>query len=78
MDTQTLVNSLLAICGGLAGVVLKAMWNALTQLRRDMADLQESISRNYVRRDDFRDHAKRVEELLDRIYEKLDGKADKP
>lgn len=78
MDSQTLINGLFALCGALGGFVLKATWDALSQLRKDMAALQESITTSYVRRDDFKDHALRVETLLDRIYEKLDSKADKP
>jgi hypothetical protein len=77
MDSQTLINALFAVCGALGGFVLKATWDALAQLRQDMAALQESLTTHYVRRDDFKDHALRVETLLDRIYEKLDAKADK-
>lgn len=76
--SQTVINGLFAVCGALGGGVLKAMWDAMNQLRKDLAALQKSISENYVRRDDFKDHAQRVETLLDRIYEKLDSKADKP
>lgn len=78
MDAQMLINALFALSGGLGGFVLKAMWDAIQSMRKDMENLQKSITENYVRRDDFKDHALRVETLLDRIYEKLDGKADKP
>lgn len=76
--TQLALNWAFALVGALGGLILKAMWDALTAMRRELALLQDSISSNYVRRDDFKMHAQRVELLLDRIYEKLDGKADKP
>lgn len=77
MEPQTLINGLFAVVGSLGGFVLKTCWDAMTSMRRDLVSLQESISRNYVRRDDFRDHAQRVETVLDRIEAKLDNKADK-
>ena len=75
--TQLVLNWGFALVGALGGLILKATWDALTTMRKDLASLQESISANYVRRDDFKSHAQRVELLLDRIYEKLDEKADK-
>ena len=66
------------MAGSLGTFILKTLWDANTQLRSDLANLNEKIGRDYVRRDDFRDHAARVEEMLDRIFDKLDGKADKP
>jgi len=66
------------VAGSLGTFILKTLWDANTQLRSDLANLNEKIGRDYVRRDDFRDHAARVEEMLDRIFDKLDGKADKP
>lgn len=77
MDTQTTLNALFGICGALGGFVLKAMWDALTSLRRDLADLQASIADNYVRQRDYQAHADRVLAMLDKIYDKLDTKVDK-
>lgn len=78
MFDQSYVNWAFTALGAMGGFILKATWDALVQLRKDMSALQESISTNYVRRDDFKTHAQRVELLLDRIYERLDSKADKP
>ena len=75
---QTIVNWAFGVAGALGSFVLKALWDANTQLRNDLANLNEKIGREYVRRDDFKDHAARVEEMLTRIFDKLDGKADKP
>ena len=81
---QTILNWAFSIAGALGSFVLKALWDAMTQLRLDNAtlvkqigELSDKIGREYVRRDDFKDHAARVEEMLARIFEKLDGKADK-
>ena len=76
-DAQWLVNAFFAVSGSLGGFILKATWDALKDLQRDMSALQSSIANTYVRKDDFRDHATRVENALARIEAKFDGKADK-
>lgn len=77
MDTQVLLNALFGLAGMLGGAVLRATWAALEKMREDLGALQKSIGETYVRRDDFRDHAMRVEATLERIEAKLDMKADK-
>ena len=76
-DMQWLADALFAVCGILGGFILKATWDAVKDLQRDMSALQGSIASTYVRKDDFRDHATRVENALARIEAKFDGKADK-
>jgi len=77
MDAQTLINGLFGVCGALGGFILKATWDDLKAMRLHIEALQKSITDGYVRIDDFHRHAQRVETLLDRIYDKLDSKADK-
>lgn len=77
MDAQTLVNVGFALAGTLAGFILRATWAALEAMRADLGALQRSIAETYVRRDDFRDHAARIETVLERIEAKIDLKVDK-
>ena len=77
MEPQSLINlGIGAFCAG-AGFIIRALWDAVTSLRADLGALQKNMGDTYVRRDDFKEHAGRVLELLDRIYEKLDTKADR-
>lgn len=78
MDAQHLIDALFGICGVLVGVVLRTMWADLKTQTKALSDLNEKISREYVRRDDFKDFAKDVKEMLTRIFDKLDEKANKP
>lgn len=78
MDWQWAFNVAMALAGALGGFVLSATWNALTRMQADLQTLQKSISDTYLRRDDFRIHAERIEAMLIRIENKLDDKADKP
>lgn len=77
MAAQDIINVLFAVCGGMGGFILKNIWDALQLLRSDLAALQQSIANNYVRKDDFRDHASRVEALLLEIRNDLKHKVDK-
>jgi prefoldin subunit 5 len=82
---QTIVNWAFGAVGILGGVVLREMWEAIKALRKDnealidrIAQLNEKIGREYVRRDDYRDDIAEVKAMLARIFDKLDEKADKP
>ena len=63
--------------GGLGGWVLKAVWEAIRDLKNDVKDLGHEVRVSYVRRDDFLDAIDRIETMLSRIFDKLDDKADK-
>lgn len=78
MDSQWAFNIAMTLAGALGGFVLSATWNAVIKLQADHQALQKSISDTYLRRDDFRIHAERIEAMLIRIENKLDDKADKP
>ena len=75
---QTIVNCAFGLVGALGGFIVKAMWDAIDKLRRDLAELNAQIAREYVRRDDYRDDITEIKGLLSRIFDKLDEKADKP
>ena len=78
METQTIINlGIGLVCTG-AGFIIRALWDAVTAMRKDLGDLQHNIAQDYARRDEFRDVVNRVMERLDSIYEKLDSKADRP
>jgi hypothetical protein len=77
MDAQTIFNTLIGLAGGLAAFLLKSTWDAIARQQNELQEFQTAVAANYVRRDDFKDHARRVEQLLDHIVAKLDAKVDK-
>jgi hypothetical protein len=77
MPSQELFNILVMGVGGLGGWVLKAVWEAIRDLKNDVKDLGHEVRVGYVRRDDFLDAIDRIETMLSRIFDKLDDKADK-
>jgi hypothetical protein len=76
-DGQHLFNTIIALCGALGGWILKTIWDAIKEIKRDVKDLNREVNQDFVRKDDFRDAVKRIEDMLGKIFDKLDGKADK-
>lgn len=70
---QGIINWVFAFAGALMGWILKVVWDAINDLQRDLRDVEQ----DYVRKDDFRDAIGRIEAMLTRIFDKLDGKVDK-
>lgn len=77
MDAQTIFN--VGAGAALAGIgwFARQLWDAVAMLRKDLHTLEREIPVYYVRRDDFLEHTRRVEDMLSKIFDRLDGKQDK-
>lgn len=60
------------------------MWTSIRELRKDLDDLRVHIAEDYVPKADFKDAMSgfykavaEVKELIQRLFDKLEGKADK-
>ena len=77
-DYQTLID----IVGGailtVAGWLLRELWGAVKELQRDLNKLEANMPKEYVLKVDLDQRMKHIEDMFQRIYDKLDGKADKP
>lgn len=84
MDWQHVINvgagGVLAVIGWFA----RQLWDAVKALQEDMKRLEISIADNYVKKADMTQMKSdinvrfdRVEHLLDKVYEKLENKADR-
>ena len=81
---QTLVNWLLAGFGGLIGFLLNVVWQAVKDLQKaDIAlaervgEIEVLVAGSYITKTDFTSVTDAIFRKLDRIEDKLDGKADK-
>jgi hypothetical protein len=78
MDHQTLIN----VGGGviLAGIGwwARIIWESVQRLKEDLHEIEVDLPKSYVTKDDFNQTMKHIESMFQRIYDKLDGKADKP
>ena len=77
MDHQTIVN----VGGGviLAGIGwwARVIWEAVQNLKEDLHKIEVELPKSYVTKDDFTKTMRHIEDMFQRIYDKLDGKADK-
>lgn len=77
MDLQTVINALLALIIGGIGWAARELWGAVKKLRDDLQKIEVALPSNYVRKDEFADGIKEIKEMLGKIFDRLDNKADK-
>ena len=81
---QQMFNVLFAVAGALGGWWMKAMWESVKELRHtdralttEVSELKVLVAGQYMKRDEFERTSQAIFTKLDRIEDKLDGKADK-
>jgi hypothetical protein len=77
MDTQTLMNIASTVAIAIGGWFAREVWGAVKELRSDLHHLEVDLPKNYVSRFDMDKRMEHIETMFQRIYDKLDGKADK-
>lgn len=74
MDNQQLFNLVVSIAGFLAIYVI----NNLTRQIQRLEDKVNELPHTYVAKDDYRSDISEIKSMVKQIFDKLDGKADKP
>ena len=77
MENQHLINMFLGIGMTVVGWFARELWGAVKELKADLAALREDLPKEYVAKDDYREDIREIKALLERIFEKLENKADK-
>jgi len=77
MDWQNLINLVGGAALAVIGWFARQLWDAVQKLKTDMSKLELFISDNYVKKDDFKDGIKELKDMLGKIFDKLDNKADR-
>lgn len=72
MDQQT-INLILGACMAVAGWFARELWTAVQELKNDLSKLPTI----YVVRQDYKDDMREVKDMLSKIFDRLDNKADK-
>ena len=72
MDQQT-INLILGACMAVAGWFARELWAAVQELKNDLSKLPTI----YVVRQDYKDDMREVKEMLSKIFDRLENKADK-
>ena len=73
MDNLGLHDLLWVAATGLIEFFVKAIWTKIETLDREMKE----VSMMYVRREDYRDDIRDIKDMLGKIFDRLETKADK-
>lgn len=76
-EVQWLINTGFVVISSILGWLGRQLWDAVGSLKKDLSKLREEIANDRVHKSDFKDLSDAIFRKLDRIEDKLDGKADK-
>ena len=77
MDTQTMINIGAGLALSVIGWLARTLWDAVTKLQNEIHQLEVDLPSNYIRKDEFAESMKEIKDMLARIFDKLDQKADR-
>lgn len=77
MESQHLINVMLGISSAVFGWLARELWTAVKDLKEDLTKLSVELPKTYVTRDDYRADLKEIKDMLGKIFDRLDHKADK-
>lgn len=85
---QMIFNWAVAAAGAAGGWILKVIWDAIVELKKDLRQMDVKMHEDFVRRDDFKeavgeikqdmkDGFNKIDSTLGLIFKKLEKKEDK-
>ena len=77
MDTQAVMNFISVSAIAVGGWFAREIWGAVKELRKDLHAMETDLPKSYVSKFDMDKRMDHIEVMFQRIYDKLDGKADK-
>lgn len=70
---QTLINWVFAGAGAALGWILKVVWDAIQDLKKDIRQIERDLPEIYVRRDDFKDAVKEIKDDMKAGFSSVDA-----
>ena len=77
MDAQTAINLVGGAILAIVGWVARQLYQSIRDLQQDIKGTEVSLPTNYVQKTEFNSNLKEIKEMLNKIFDKLDDKADK-
>ena len=77
MDTQGLINLAAGAAIAIGGWFARQLWDSVQALKSDVHRIEVDMPKTYVMKEDLDKRMDHIEDMFKRIYDKLDGKADK-
>lgn len=77
INLQILFNLGVGAVFAIGGWFFRQLWDATTELRKDLHSIEKALPVHYVRREEFTEIMREIRAMFEKIHDKLDGKADK-
>jgi len=77
METQQIIDAVLGAGLSVMGWFARELWAAVKELKSDLSKLREDLPSTYITKDDYRSDMRDIKDMLNKIFDKLDGKQDK-
>ena len=77
MDAQMIINLLVGSGLGVLGWFARQLWDAVERLKTDIQRIEVCLPSHYSRKDDIQCRFDKIDLTLEKIFIKLDTKADK-
>ena len=77
MDWQAIFNIIGGAVLSVMGWFARVLWDSVKELQKDLKQIEIHLPSHYVKKDELSVRFDRIEQLLDRLYERLDQKADR-
>lgn len=77
MDVQTAINLIGGALLAIVGWVARQLYQSIRDLQLDIKNIEVALPTNYVQKTEFNSNLKEIKEMLNKIFDKLDDKADK-
>jgi len=77
MEFQSLFNFVGGAILVAVGWWCKEIWNSVKSLKEDIQAIQVDLPKNYVTKKDIENRFDRIDATLERLFDRLDSKADK-
>lgn len=78
MDPQPLINAAVGVVLAGIGWFARQIWEAVKELREDLHRIEVDLPSTYVKRVDYAQDLVEIKGLLQKIFDRLEQKADKP
>lgn len=72
-----ILNVLFGIILLTVGAIVKALWDAVKTLQKDLTRIEVELPKAYVSKVEYHSDIKDIKAMLEKLVDKLDGKADK-
>lgn len=77
METQHIIDLVFGAGLTVIGWFARELWSAVKELKSDLSKLREDLPKSYVAKDDYREDIRELKEIMNKVFDRLDNKADK-